>query len=160
MAGSFVDVEGERVTPAMESLVPYKKEGAGERLVVYKKGAPKITSALDEGVTPNVDYEIYGGAWNVCEVIFWGGTGIHILNGKVNLVVTNPQYRDGDRVAVLTKGKIQLQSEGAEVYYRKVEIRPLSEVPREYLAGECREPKPESKGLPAIRDQSEGRLDC
>jgi hypothetical protein len=161
VAGSFVDVEGERVTPAMESLVPYKKEGAGESLVVYKKGAPRITSTLGDGVTPNVDYEIYGGAWNVCEVIFWGGTGIHILNGKVNLVLTNPRYREGDRDVALTKGKIQLQSEGAEVFYRKVEIRPLSEVPREYLTEVPRTQAGEQGFTPLFgKDPKDGWRQC
>jgi hypothetical protein len=133
VAGSFIDIEGERVTPEMEKQVPYKKEGSGETLIVYKKGAKKITSTTGDGVTPNVDYEIYGGAWNVCEVIFWGGTGIHILNGKVNLVLTDPRYKEGDRILPLAHGKIQLQSEAAEVFYRKVEIQRITEVPKQYL---------------------------
>ena len=90
--GSFCDVEGERVTPTMEASVPDKKEGPGERLVMYREGAAKVTSALDEGVTPNVDYEQYGGAWNTCEVVAWGNIGIHLLNGKVNLVLTDPRF--------------------------------------------------------------------
>ena len=145
VAGSFVDVEGERVTAAMEPLVPYKKEGAGERIIVYKKGAKRITGDTGEGITPNVDYEKYDGAWNVVEVIFWGGTGIHILNGKVNLVLANPRYQEGGRTIPLTRGKIQLQSEAAEVVYRKVEIRPILEVPKDYLTE-----------IPSAQDGEEG----
>src|SRR5437867_10283796 len=97
VAGSFADVEGVRVTPAMEASVPYKKEGAGEKLIVFRKGAKQIASSPEEGVTPGVDYEQYGGAWNTCEVIAWGNVGIHILNGHVNLVLTNPRYKEDDK---------------------------------------------------------------
>src|SRR5437868_4087442 len=86
---SVVDVEGERVTEAMESLIPYKKEDPGERLIVYKKRGKRITSTPEQAITPNIDYEKYDGAWNSVEVIFWGRTGIHLLNGRVNLVITN-----------------------------------------------------------------------
>ena len=134
VAGSFIDVEGVRVTPEMEPSVPYKKEGPGETLIVYRRGARQLTSTTGDGVTPTVDYEKYGGAWNVCEVIAWGNVGIHILNGKVNLVLTNPRFIEGGQPVRLTHGKIQLQSEGAEVFYRKVAIRPIGEIPAEYLA--------------------------
>ena len=33
----------------------------------------------------------------------------------------------------LSKGNIQLQSEGAEVFFRKMEIREIDEIPEEYL---------------------------
>ncbi|MBM3833915.1 MAG: DUF1080 domain-containing protein [Verrucomicrobia bacterium] len=161
VAGSFIDIEGERVTPEMEKWVPYKKEGAGESLIVYKKGAPKVTSSTGDGVTPNIDYEIYGGAWNVCEVIFWGGTGIHILNGKANLVLTNPRYKEGNRTIALTKGKIQLQSEAAEIFYRKVEIRPIVEVPKEFLQ-EVPLPQAGEEGFVSLfgKDANDGWSQC
>ncbi len=133
VAGSLIDVEGVRVTPEMEPSVPYKKEGAGESIIMYHKGAKQLTSTTGDGVTPNVDYEQYGGAWNLCEVIAWGNVGIHILNGKVNLVLTNPRFLENGRPVRLTNGKIQLQSEAAEVFYRKVEIRPIGEIPAAYL---------------------------
>jgi len=34
----------------------------------------------------------------------------------------------------LEKGKIQLQSEAAEVYYKDIEIRKLESLPEEYAA--------------------------
>jgi hypothetical protein len=33
----------------------------------------------------------------------------------------------------LTKGKIQIQSEGAEVFYRNIAVRPMASIPPEYL---------------------------
>lgn len=56
------------------------------------------------------------GEWNTIEVICDGGKITNIVNG----VVVN----EGTEASV-TRGRILLQSEGAEVFYRKVELRPL-----------------------------------
>ena len=47
------------------------------------------------------------------------------VNGKPVMVLTNPRRKVDDREEPLTKGKIQIQSEGAEVFYRNIKIRPL-----------------------------------
>jgi hypothetical protein len=62
------------------------------------------------------DVEKPTGEWNTQEVICDGGTVKNILNGKL----VNSAY-DSDH----TFGKIMLQSEGAEIWIRRVEIRPL-----------------------------------
>ncbi|TMQ01562.1 MAG: DUF1080 domain-containing protein [Verrucomicrobia bacterium] len=130
---AVIDVEGEWISAEMEQRIPYKKEGAGERNIVYRKGAPRITAMPENGITPSFDAEKPFGEWNSLEVIFWGGNCIHRLNGKVNLALVNPRYREDGRWRPLAHGKIQLQSEAAEVFYRKVEARPLQEVPDEFL---------------------------
>ncbi len=130
--GAIIDCEGEWVTAENELYVPYKKEGKGEKNIVWRKGGPRITAASANGITPPFDVEEVFGNWNTVEVVFWGGNCIHILNGHVNLVAFNPRYRDGDVWRALSQGKIQLQSEGAEVWYRKAEVRPLFEHPAEY----------------------------
>jgi hypothetical protein len=63
------------------------------------------------------DAEKPNGQWNTIEVVCDGDKITNIVNG----VVVN----EGSKASE-TKGKILLQSEGAEVYYRKVELRPLS----------------------------------
>src|SRR5687767_12363830 len=62
--GAIIDVEGEMITPEMELYVPYKKEGAGEKNIVYRKGAPLITASPANGITPNFDVEQVFGNWN------------------------------------------------------------------------------------------------
>lgn len=62
------------------------------------------------------DAEKPRGEWNTVEVICDGGKITNIVNGKVVNEGTD---------ASLTKGKITLQSEGAEIFFRKVELRPL-----------------------------------
>lgn len=66
--------------------------------------------------------------WNTAEVIVRGNTAVHLINGRVN----NRAYSlfepgpDGKPVA-LTRGRILLQAEGAEIFYRNVQIRPLGD---------------------------------
>ncbi|GAC1345655.1 MAG: DUF1080 domain-containing protein [Isosphaeraceae bacterium] len=62
------------------------------------------------------DAEKPNGEWNTVEVVCDGDSITNIVNG----VVVNKGTK-----ASLTKGRITLQSEGAEVFYRKVELRPL-----------------------------------
>ncbi|GAL82539.1 hypothetical protein JCM19274_217 [Algibacter lectus] len=62
-----------------------------------------------------------------------GDKAYHIVNGKIALVVEKSvTYNEKDIAKPLTKGKIQLQSEGAEVYYKDVKIRSISELPSEF----------------------------
>jgi hypothetical protein len=131
--GAIIDVEGEFITPENELFVPYKKEGSGERNIVWKKGAPRLTAKPENGITPPFDVEQVFGNWNTVEVVFWAGNCIHILNGHVNLVAFNPRYKHGEKWLPLDHGKIQLQSEAAEVFYRKVEIRPIYALPTNLL---------------------------
>jgi len=65
---------------------------------------------------PNGDPEKPRGEWNVVEMISDGDHVKYWLNGKV--------VNEGTE-ATVTKGKILFQSEGAEVFFRKIELRPL-----------------------------------
>jgi hypothetical protein len=62
------------------------------------------------------DVEKPAGQWNRMEVICAGDTITNIVNGYVVNI---------GRKSSLTKGKIIFQSEGAEIFFRKIEIRPL-----------------------------------
>ena len=69
-----------------------------------------------EGFRGKQDLEKPVGEWNRSEVICDGDTLKNILNGKVVNFGTNASH---------TFGKIQLQSEGAEIWIRRVELQPL-----------------------------------
>jgi hypothetical protein len=79
-----------------------------------------------------VDAEKPHGEWNTLELIVMGDQSIHIVNGKVVMRLQHAQRLDGETPMPISSGKISLQTEGAEVYYRKVEIRPISTIPREF----------------------------
>ena len=57
---------------------------------------------------------------------------MHIVNGKVVMALANARYQDGDKSVPMTGGKLQIQSEAAEVFYRDIEIRPIPAMPEEY----------------------------
>jgi hypothetical protein len=63
--------------------------------------------------------------WNTVEVIVRGDEATYIVNGKVNNHATRIQQMINNEWQPLNKGKIALQLEYAEVYYRNVEIKEL-----------------------------------
>ncbi len=81
----------------------------------------------------NQNFEKSNGEWNTLEIICLGSKSIHIVNGRVVLV--SPQsYNliDGELVPN-NKGKIQIQSEGAEAYYKNLQIKAIDAIPAEYV---------------------------
>jgi hypothetical protein len=81
----------------------------GTSIVVDGKTESHFKKKKKDGEKPT-------GEWNTIEVVCDGGKITNIVNG----VVVN----EGTHASV-TKGRILLQSEGAEVFYRKVELTPL-----------------------------------
>ena len=59
-----------------------------------------------------------------------GDTSVHVVNGKVVMVLFNSRrpLPDGGTTP-LTRGRLQLQSEGAEIFYRDIRWRPLDAFP-------------------------------
>jgi hypothetical protein len=80
------------------------------------------------------DNEKPTGEWNTVELIAFGEDAIHIVNGKVVMRLHSPTRIDSDLPTPVTSGPIILQSEGAEVYYRDVEVRPITAIPTEFAA--------------------------
>ena len=58
---------------------------------------------------------------------------MHVINGKVMMVLFHSGQVENGQVEPLTKGKLQLQSEGAEVFYKAVRLRAIDGIPIEYL---------------------------
>ena len=64
------------------------------------------------------------GAWNRIDIIVAGGVATHLINGQV--ITTGSGFTvawPGQAAASLTCGKIQLQSEGAEIFFRRIQLR-------------------------------------
>ncbi len=127
VAGAVVDVEGDYIA------------GSHTLPIIYKKGGKKFTVPASEieqdssRIVKSADYEKPRGEWNTIELLAVGGTSVHIVNGKPVMVLTNARHKVDGREEPLTKGKIQLQSEGAEIFFRNVAIKPLKKIPDEYL---------------------------
>ena len=78
------------------------------------------------------DYSTVDNGWTEVELICYQGKSLHIVNGHVVMVLENSRFWDGTRFNPLIEGKIQLQSEASEVYYKEVMIKPIKEMPNEF----------------------------
>lgn len=80
------------------------------------------------------NYENEQGEWNTLDLICFNGKSLHIVNGKVVMILKNSRYlNDKGEFVPLNKGKIQLQSEAAEVYFKSVKIKPIENLSADYL---------------------------
>ncbi|GAB2702061.1 DUF1080 domain-containing protein [Mucilaginibacter koreensis] len=69
------------------------------------------------------------GEWNTLDLYCHGDTSIHVLNGKVAMVLYHNSQIDNGTTSPMAKGKIQLQSEGAEIFYRNIRMQPINRLP-------------------------------
>ena len=70
------------------------------------------------------------GEWNHLEIYTIGTTSVHMANGVVLMVLENMNLRDKP----LSRGQIQIQSEGAECYYKEMKIQSITDFPAEIKA--------------------------
>ena len=70
--------------------------------------------------------------WNTVELICFEGQSLHIVNGQVVMVLKNSRYQQDGRDMPMWEGKIQLQSEAAEVFYKNIRLQPLDKLPAQY----------------------------
>jgi hypothetical protein len=112
-----------------------KKETNGS--YIYDPGSDFVTFALDSPAGRNCikfpDAEKLSGEWNTLDLYCFGTTSIHVVNGKVNMVLTNSRQNDNGKVSPLKKGKVQLQSEGSEVFYRNIKITAIDRLPADLV---------------------------
>lgn len=64
--------------------------------------------------------------WNTLDLYCFEGKSLHVVNGRVVMILKNSRYTNekGETVP-LTKGKIQLQSEAAEIFFKDIRIRKI-----------------------------------
>ena len=126
--GDFWSVD--RVLIDVEAVNQEPKDPKSD--LVYKKGSPKVTGTTRR-IHKETDHERPAGEWNTIELYCAGQTSVHVVNGKVVMVLQGLRQRISGIEAPLTKGRLQLQSEGAEVFYRNMMIQPIAEIPKKLL---------------------------
>ena len=107
---------------------------------VYDASAPLLTFR-DKGeqgrhCVKDPDNERPSGEWNTLEIYCYADTAIHVMNGKVVMVLYRSRQTDDGKEMPLIKGKIQIQSEGAEVYYRNIMSSPIDKLPADLKSAE------------------------
>jgi hypothetical protein len=108
------------------ALYHYSEQGS---LVTMGEGTPV------KGYCQKSDnFEKPRGEWNTIELICFGDKSVHIVNGHVVMALSQSAWLDGDTVRPLTKGKLQLQSEAAEVYYKEIQLKSIDRIPAAYAS--------------------------
>jgi hypothetical protein len=88
--------------------------------------------------TPNwnveaaTDAEKPAGQWNTLDLYVVGDRAVHVVNGAPVMEVHDLRASDGSGgpTLPLTHGAIQLQSEGAETFFRDITLEPITALPR------------------------------
>ena len=115
--------------------IPVKKNEEGK--FVYDQAGeltPSIPGTPSCIVAKDGDHEVPSGEWNTVELYCFGTTSVHVVNGKVNMINYNSaKYLGENKTEPLSKGKIQFQSEGGELFLKNIKIKPIKEIPAELL---------------------------
>lgn len=110
-----------------------KASGKGPEKYVYDPGGPLLTfnekSPHGRRCIKNPDAEKPYGEWNTIEIVCFKDTAVHIINGVVVMVLTSSGQLENETIKPLTSGKIQIQSEGAEIFYRNIGLKPVTSIP-------------------------------
>lgn len=73
--------------------------------------------------------------WNTLDLYCFEDKSLHVVNGEVVMILKDSRYTDENGNSVpLTKGKIQLQSEAAELYFKDIRIRKIDSLSPEQTA--------------------------
>ncbi len=79
------------------------------------------------------DHEKPAGEWNVVDLYCVGLNSVHVVNGVVNMVNANSGRIEKDgSVLPLSKGRIQIQSEGGELFIRSITLEKIKQIPAEF----------------------------
>lgn len=119
-----VSIKAHVRTEATENETDYLYSPTGD-LKAFRSGAE-----AGGHIRRSFDAELEHGKWNTLDLYCLGQTSMHVVNGVLVSVLRESEQPDGNGNFIpLSKGKIQLQSEGAEVYYRSITIEPIHSFP-------------------------------
>jgi hypothetical protein len=77
------------------------------------------------------DAERPAGEWNTLDLYVVGASAVHVVNGVPVMALHGIATVDSTgRRTPLTHGRIQLQSEGAETYFRDITLTPIDRLPQ------------------------------
>ncbi|WP_303316268.1 DUF1080 domain-containing protein [Flavivirga abyssicola] len=128
--GDFITIGHNNVKAQAPSI---KKDGK----FYFSPKAPLIDYGWGDGFETGRCYkpgdpEKQHGKWNTMELICYDNIAIHILNNEVVMVVKNAQAKINNKWIPMTEGKIQIQSEAAEIFYKNIKIKSLKELSKKH----------------------------
>lgn len=106
------------MNPIADENEPFLKVGKGESIQGFVLRSKNVENAMGE--------------WNTLELITVNGKSLHIVNGEVVMVLQNSRYIAHGKPVPMESGYIQLQSEAAELDYRRIRLRKISNLPERF----------------------------
>ncbi len=97
--------------PSSQKLLFNEKSGNGRRCI--KLGNPEKPT----------------GEWNIIDLYCFDNTAVHVVNGVVVMILYHSSQLEKNGLVPLSQGKIQIQSEGAEVFYRNIQVEKINQIP-------------------------------
>ena len=127
--GDYWSLDGAKI-----DIYAVKREADGN--YIFQKNAPPVSyGAGEEGrnhCEHAADFEKPKGEWNTVELICFEGKSLHIINGNVAMALANSRQMVDEKEIPMRKGKIQLQCEEAELFYKNIEIKNIKKMPKKY----------------------------
>jgi hypothetical protein len=123
--GDFIAMGAVSAQARVDSIHEVKGEIRG----IYNPKSPLVSVGR---ALKTEDREKAIGKWNTLEVICLGTSSIHVINGKVVSALENAKSTLKEIPQELSSGRILLQSEGAEAYYKDIRIKAITEIPKKY----------------------------
>lgn len=114
--------------PAVKCRDTSYQYSPGAELMTFKQGGSHGRNCVKFG-----DAENPTGKWNSIDLYCHGDTSIHVVNGRPMMVLYHNSQIENDQQVPLVRGEIQLQSEGAEIFYKDLKIESISGLPAEFL---------------------------
>ncbi len=121
-AGAMTDIPAIRKS---DSEYVYDRHGT---MYTFRAGAGPGRHCIKSG-----DAENATGTWNTLDLYCHGDTCVHVVNGKVMMILYHSAQNENGQVLPLAKGRIQLQSEGAEVFYKQIRIQSITRIPAKFI---------------------------
>lgn len=113
--------------------VPSRRERfMGNPLYMYSAGHPLQTLPADDAeprVVKSNDYEKGFGEWNTSDALVFGRNMAFLINGKLTMQCANARAVNNGVESPLAEGAIALASEGAEIHFKRIAVRPLDKCP-------------------------------
>jgi hypothetical protein len=107
----------------------------GKNFTYSPKGEKKEfgDGKIAKNVSKCADFEKPKGEWNTIDLYCFGRTSVHVVNGNVAMVNLNSAKIENGTVTPLSKGKIQIQSEGGELFIKEIKIEAISKIPENLI---------------------------
>lgn len=107
-------------------IPPHRRFRVGGRLHQLKNARNP-----DWNVENAADFEKPVGQWNRLDLYVLGDDAVFVVNGRPVMELKDMTAVDAaGKEAPLTHGRIQLQSEGAETFFRKITVTPIKTLPK------------------------------